>query len=135
MSERTWIGLPTAAADGLACVMCGRSLRGRGRGWAPVGRSHTGSQVFACVGDCAERARATPEVMEIPMEALTAGGAAFLAVLEGAEGALHRADPDELVAETVRAAAPLVVALELRRIGAEVRARADELDPAGGESR
>ena len=136
MSERVWTGLAAEAADGLACVICGQSFRARR---SPVrqavGRSHTGVQVFACVGDCADRAAATPEVLAIPMEALTAGGAAFLAVLAGAGGDVHRADPDDLVTETVRAAAPLVVAVELRRIGTELRARADELDPARGESR
>ena len=110
-------------------------LRGRGRSWVPVGRSHTGSQVFACVGDCADRAAAMPEVLAIPMEALTAGGVAFLAVVDRAGGLLHRAYPDDLVAETVRASAPLVVAAELRRVATELRARASDLDPAGGESR
>jgi hypothetical protein len=145
MGERVWTGLAAAAADGLACVVCGRSFQRR---WAParrpVGRSHTGSQVFACVGDCAQRAAAPPEVLVIPVEALTAGGVALLAVVEGAGGDVHRADPDDLVSETVRAAAPLVVAAELRRMAGQVeqgywwvlalRARADELDPAGGES-
>lgn len=48
---------------------------------------------------------------------------------------MHRAYPDDLVAETVQAAAPLVVAAELRRVAAELRARATDLDPAGGEQR
>ena len=68
------------------------------------------------------------------MEALTAGGAAFLAAADRA-GGVHRAYPDDLVAETVTAAAPLVVAVELRRVAAELRARATDLDPAGGEDR
>jgi hypothetical protein len=100
-----------------------------------VGRSHTGAQVFACVGDCADRAATTPEVLAIPMEALTAGGVAFLAVVDRAGGLLHRAYPDDLVAETVRASAPLVVAAELRRVATELRTRAADLDPAGGDSR
>lgn len=133
MAERIWTRLDAAAADGQTCVVCGRSFRFRGSVCLPVGRSHTGSQVFACVGVCAQQAVATPEVVPIPVEALTAGGAAFLAVLDRAGGDLHRADPDDLVAETVRAAASLVVAAELRRIVAELRARADGLDPAGGE--
>lgn len=135
MAERIWTGLPEAAADGMACVVCDRRLRGRGRAWVPVGRSHTGAQVFACVGDCADRAAAMPEVLAIPMEALTAGGVAFLAVVDRAGGLLHRAYPDDLVAETVRASAPVVVAAELRRVAAELRARAADLDPAGGEYR
>jgi hypothetical protein len=134
MAERIWTGLPAAAADGLACVICGRGLRGRGRAWVPVGRSHTGAQVFACAGDCAQRAAAIPEVLPIPMDALTAGGAAFLAAADRA-GGVHRAYPDDLVAETVTAAAPLVVAVELRRVAAELRTRANDLDPAGGDSR
>jgi hypothetical protein len=135
MAERIWTGLPEAAADGLACVICGRGQRGRGRSWVPVGRSHTGSQVFACVGDCADQAASIPEVLAIPMEALTAGGMAFLAVVDRAGGLLHRAYPDDLVAETVRASAPLVVAAELRRVATELRARASDLDPAGGDRR
>jgi hypothetical protein len=134
MIERIWTGLPAAAADGLACVICGRGLRGRGRSWVPVGRSHTGAEVFACLRDCADRAAATPDVLPIPMEALTAGGVAFLAAADRA-GGVHRAYPDDLVAETVQASAPLVVAVELRRVAAELRARATDLDPAGGDSR
>jgi hypothetical protein len=135
MDERVWTGLDAVAAEGLACVVCGRRLRGRGRVWVPVGRSHAGSQVFACAADCAQRAAATPQVVPIPAEALTAGGAAFLAALEGAGGDLHRIYPDDLVADTVRAAAPLVVAAELRRVAGELWTRAAELDSARGESR
>ena len=134
MTERIWTGLPAAAADGLACVICGRGWRNRGRSAVPVGRSHTGAQVFACAGDCADRAATIPDVLPIPMEALTAGGAAFLAAADRA-GGVHRAYPDDLVAETVQAAAPLVVAVELRRVAAELRARATDLDPAGGDPR
>lgn len=147
MAERVWIGLDAVAADGWACVICARGLRARGGAWVPVGRSHTGSQVFACAGGCADQAAATPEVVSIPVEALTAAGVAFLAVLDRAGGDLDRADPDELVAVTVQAAAPLVVAAELRRLAASdinavsrhrggwavfLQARADELDPHGG---
>jgi hypothetical protein len=134
MAERIWTGLDAAAADGLACVICGRGARGRGRASVPVGRSHTGSRVFACVGECAARAVTIPEVLPIPMEALTAGGAAFLATADRA-GGVHRAYPDDLVAETVAAAAPLVVAAELRRVATELITRATDLDPAGGDSR
>jgi hypothetical protein len=35
----------------------------------------------------------------------------------------------------VRASAPLVAAAELRRVATELRARATDLDPAGGDSR
>jgi hypothetical protein len=134
MAERIWTGLPAAAADGLACVICGRGPRGRARASVPVGRSHTGSQVFACAGECAARAAAIPEMLPIPMDALTAGGAAFLAAADRA-GGVHRAYPDDLVADTVTAAAPLVVAAELRRVATELSARATDLDPAGGEKR
>jgi hypothetical protein len=134
MAERIWTGLRPAVADGLACVICDRRWRGRGRASVPVGRSHTGSQVFACDGECAARAATIPEVLPIPMEALTAGGAAFLAAADRA-GGVHRAYPDDLVADTVQASAPLVVAAELRRVAAELRTRATDLDPAGGEDR
>jgi hypothetical protein len=56
-------------------------------------------------------------------------------VVERAGGLWHQAYPDDLVAETVRASAPLVVAAELRRVATELRARASDLDPTGGESR
>lgn len=49
-AEKVIIGLTPAQADGLACVVCGADfLRVRVRS-RPVGRSVTGSQVFACVG-------------------------------------------------------------------------------------
>lgn len=133
MAERLWTGLDPVVADGQACVVCGRSLRFRRSGWIPVGHSPSGSPVLACVGDCAQQVAATPAVVPIPEEALTAGGIALLAVLDRAGGDPHRANPDDLVAETVRAAAAVVVAAEVRRIAAELRARADELDPAGSE--
>jgi hypothetical protein len=135
MGERVWTKLPAPAAEGLTCVICGQNLRGRGLKWIPVGLSHTGSQVLACAGNCAQQAMATPQLLAIPIDALTAGGAAFLAVLERSGNDVHQADPDDLVTETVQAAIPLVVAAELRRIAAELRARAAELDPTGGESR
>lgn len=49
-------GLNPAQADGLACVVCRRGyLRDVARTpHAPVARSTTGSQVFACRGACAE---------------------------------------------------------------------------------
>jgi hypothetical protein len=56
MSERIWTELDPASADGLACVICGRDLRTWGSVAVPVGRSHTDSQVFACIGTCAQHA-------------------------------------------------------------------------------
>ncbi|WIV60781.1 hypothetical protein [Amycolatopsis nalaikhensis] len=62
MSQDTMItGLTAAQVDGLACTVCGTDyLRVRVRvPHVPVGRSVTGSQVFACVGcrpDDAQRA-------------------------------------------------------------------------------
>jgi hypothetical protein len=44
--------LTPAQAVGLACVVCGRAFI-IGIRSVPVGRSETGSQVFACVGTCA----------------------------------------------------------------------------------
>jgi hypothetical protein len=158
MSERTWSALSAAQADGLACVICGRELTTRaqrhvgsrvGLVWVPVGHSPTGSQVFACAGECAQVGRA-PGAVLIPTEALIAAGAAFLRALEvAAAGDLRRAWPDDVVIATVTAAAPLLVAAELRRLadaaeagppgGGEVpvsrsglRRRADQLDPTGG---
>lgn len=161
MTERVWMGLDRVTATGLACVVCARDFRVRGApARVPVGRSYTGSQVFACVGQCVEEAVATPEVLAIPLDALTAGAVACLAVLEGDRGDWYRVDLDRLVAAIVQAGAPVVVAAELRRlaglgtpgtsdiaastlgaalrvtvagfVGAGVlRARADELDPAG----
>jgi hypothetical protein len=121
----------------------------------PVGRSDTGSQVFACEGACAQRATASGAVL-ITEDALTAAGLAFLTALESSGGDLHRAWPDDLVTAIVTAAAPLIVAAELRRLAsgpqvhqgeiavgvmatvvpvADLTARADLLDPAGGERR
>jgi hypothetical protein len=138
MTERVWPGLTPAQAEGQACVMCARNLRFRGS--VPVGRSHTGSQVFACVGECVSRATAAGGQLLVTGEALTAAGMAFLEALERATAATPTGDPrhahpDEVVAATVQAAVPLVVAAELRRIATELRARADALDPVGSESR
>ncbi len=156
MPERIWRGgLSPAQADGQACVVCGRNFRVRGSVAVPVGRSSTGSQVFACVRGCAdEAADLAGGLVVVPVEALTAAGAALLAALEGATAATPTGDPrhawpDQLVAAIVHAAAPLIVAAELRRIAAEInttyrapelwpvylRNRADELDPAGGGER
>jgi hypothetical protein len=134
-------------------VICARNLRAKGSVAVPVGWSYTGSQVFACVGECVGRATAVSEQLLVPVEALTAAGMAFLEALERATAATptgdpRYADPDEVVVATVQAAAPVVVAAELRRLAAELvnsvsggvgqwcarslRERADQLDPVGG---
>lgn len=41
-------GLTPLQADGLACVRCGKPTMYSGRTFTPVGRSASGSQVFAC---------------------------------------------------------------------------------------
>lgn len=50
-------GLTPLQADGLACVACGADYLRVRVPHVPVGRSATGSQVFACVGCCADDAR------------------------------------------------------------------------------
>jgi hypothetical protein len=45
-------GLASAQADGLACVECGTDYLRVPVRHVPVGRSVTGSQVFACVVRC-----------------------------------------------------------------------------------
>lgn len=148
MREQTWNDLAPAQADGLACVICARDYLRQPTQRIPVGRSHTGSQVFACAAGCAEAGRAG---VCIPDDALTAAGAAFLAALERATAATPTKDPrhaypDDVVAVTVQAAAPLIVAAEVRRLAQQIegdvvtaqrlRDRADQLDPAGrGELR
>jgi hypothetical protein len=153
MSERRWTGLDPAQADGQACVICAQRFRGSGSVWVPVGHSPTGSQVFACAGACAHTAT-SPATVQVPREALRTAGAAFLHALEVAAGGdLRRAWPDDVVIATVTAAAPLIVATELRRqadslhreaVGGDPRSaafgaaasvlrwRADQLDPQGG---
>ncbi|GDY33882.1 hypothetical protein GTS_55150 [Gandjariella thermophila] len=55
--EELITGLSAAQTDGLVCVICGLDyLRSPGSASVPVGRSVTGSQVFACVGRCVEAA-------------------------------------------------------------------------------
>ncbi|MGB8199421.1 MAG: hypothetical protein WCF33_06960, partial [Pseudonocardiaceae bacterium] len=105
--------------------------------------SDTGSQVFACIGDCAAMAETMPEVLTIPGEALAVAGMAFLMVLDRVGGDPRHVWHGVLVAATVRAATPLVQAAELRRIATDpttsdrwarsLRSRATELDPTGGE--
>ena len=50
-------GLTPVQADGLACVTCGADYLRVRVPHVPVGRSVTGSQVFACVGYCSDDAR------------------------------------------------------------------------------
>ena len=59
--ETVFSGLTDAQADGLGCVVCGRDyLRAPVSVSLLVGRSLTGSQVFACEGRCGELAGADP---------------------------------------------------------------------------
>lgn len=91
------------------------------------------------------RSSRTDEQLCIPDDALTAAGAAFLEALARATAATptgnpRHAYPDDVVAATVQAAAPLIVAAELRRLAEwvmtdvrghqQLRKRADQLDPA-----
>ncbi|MGH3623280.1 MAG: hypothetical protein ACRDQ5_16020 [Sciscionella sp.] len=58
MSRDTIIaGLTAPQADGLACVVCGADYLRVRVPHVPVGRSVTGSQVFACVGCCLDDAQ------------------------------------------------------------------------------
>ena len=58
MSHDTIIaGLSPLQADGLACAACGAGYLRVCVPHVPVGRSVTGSQVFACVGCCPDQAR------------------------------------------------------------------------------
>ncbi|HZD15488.1 MAG TPA: hypothetical protein VE196_10285 [Pseudonocardiaceae bacterium] len=60
--ERLWRGLDAFRADGLECVICGTSYLVAGSPpHVPVGRSMSGSRVFACVGECAMLAALDPE--------------------------------------------------------------------------
>lgn len=147
MPEQTWTALGSAQADGLACVICARDYSRHPTQQIPVGRSLTGSQVFACDGACAHLAHRAAGLLHIPDEALTAAGMAFLSALDQATptGDPHQAYPDDLVNPTILAAAPLIVAAELRRLAGQIqgdagghqrlRERADRLDPAGGNQR
>lgn len=98
------------------------------------------------MGDHADKGGIGALPLRIPDEALTAAGAAFLAALEQATEATPSKDPrhvypDEVIAAAVEAAAPVIVATELRRLSYEIalfapgyhqlRQRADQLDAAG----
>lgn len=50
-------GLTALQADGLACVACGADYLRVRVPHVPVGRSVTGSQVFACLGCCPDDVR------------------------------------------------------------------------------
>lgn len=56
MNERIWPQLTPAQADGLACVICECDYLSYHVSHVPVGRSVTGSQVFACAAACARQA-------------------------------------------------------------------------------
>lgn len=61
MSDDTIIsGLTPVQADGLACVECGVEYLHARVPHVPVGRSETGSQVFACAGCCPDDVRRMP---------------------------------------------------------------------------
>lgn len=147
MHEQTWTALGSAQADGLACVICARDYLRQPTSRVPVGRSATGSQVFACDGACADLAYRATGLLHIPDEALTAAGMAFLSALEQATttGDPQQAYPDDLVNSTILAAAPLIVAAELRHMAEQIqtdaathqqlRERADQLDPAREDQR
>jgi hypothetical protein len=55
--DTVWTGLDEAEADGRACVICRGNFEFTKNPAVPVGRSRTGSQVFACAGDCADTAK------------------------------------------------------------------------------
>ncbi|WP_236794390.1 hypothetical protein [Amycolatopsis sp. GM8] len=58
MSRDTIVARMTARqADGLACVSCGADCPHVHVPHVPVGRSVTGSQVFACIGCCPDEGR------------------------------------------------------------------------------
>lgn len=58
----TYVGLSPVQADGLACVICHRNYLTDQHPARPVGFAlATGSQVFACTGECHAIATTTPE--------------------------------------------------------------------------
>ncbi|MCQ4082239.1 hypothetical protein NGB36_16900 [Streptomyces sp. RB6PN25] len=69
--------LTPAQADGLACVVCDADFLRVAVAHVPVGRSDTGSQVFACKGACALRVAEEVErlVRELRAAASEDGGA------------------------------------------------------------
>lgn len=62
--------LTQTQADGLACVVCGADYLTVKVAHTPVGRSHTGSQVFACSASCvASLASVEHEDAAVPAQA------------------------------------------------------------------
>jgi hypothetical protein len=59
--EKIITGLSALQADGLACVACGVDYFRVHVPHVPVGRSVTGSQVFACVGCCPDEVQRAVE--------------------------------------------------------------------------
>lgn len=130
---RIWEGLSTGKADGRACVICGRDYLTTRRAPAPrvpVGRAlSTGSQVFACVGDCAGRAATRC----YPGGAMALSGVALAKAATAVHSHAIREltapeDPlrvGEVVCEVVAAAAPLVIAAELRWLARMFETRAN----------
>jgi hypothetical protein len=123
MSERIWEGLGTGQGDGRACVICARDyLRSHQAPTrrVPVGRARsTGSPVFACAGVCAARAAVRcyrGGVMAVSGVALAEANRALQRAV-ALKGAGLVGDPlrvGEVVCEVVAAAAPLLIAAELR---------------------
>ncbi|RSM60389.1 hypothetical protein DMH04_54145 [Kibdelosporangium aridum] len=56
-AETIITGLTPLQADGLACVVCGADYLRVRVPHVPIGRSVTGSRVFACVGCCPDHLR------------------------------------------------------------------------------
>ncbi len=83
--------LSAAQADGLACTVCSADYLRVCVPHVPVGRSETGSQVFACKGACALRAKHLDST------------AAFLASIEADVQALANGDAE--TAQDLRVAA------------------------------
>ncbi len=127
MGQPLWRDLDPSQAGGQACVICTRDFLRYPTSRVPVGRSVTGAQVMACVGFCAERAALPDWWLGIPDEAWTAAGIAFLAARERVTttGNPGDADPDDLIRPTVKAAAPLIVAAELRSLVIQYQPRTD----------
>ena len=95
---------------------CSRALRPHSKPTQP-------EVVVMC--ECADQSGSGPHLLHIPDEALTVAGAAFLAALERATVATPSKDPrdaypDEVIAAAVEAAAPVIVAAELRRLSYEI---------------
>lgn len=55
-AEKVITGLSPLQADGLTCVVCGADYLRVRVPHVPVGRSVTGTQVFACAGRCLDEA-------------------------------------------------------------------------------